>query len=323
MIMAYLWTVNVMMEHRNYPYLGMYNGKQNGIFVEYLHESRSANMHCHQYYELLIINRGSLRHVFRDGETLLIPGDVVMILPGMPHGYSLYGESSLYNCQFTVDYIDEAVKAILIQNKGTLLAEEQIVNPFVEHFENRENMYRGTLPEYAVNHGKSNVLHLSPQEHVFVKSILNQIMDSSDENDIHDRLCKQKYLEIILLELDKKLHEQHEILKSSSNANQQMMAEVLAKIEYDLTQPFDIQVTASQYCFSPNHFRKIFKDFTGVTPIQYINRLRIILACEEIEERHVDIKQAAEMVGIYDFSYFNRLFKKYIGCAPNKLRTRI
>jgi YesN/AraC family two-component response regulator len=47
------------------------------------------------------------------------------------------------------------------------------------------------------------------------------------------------------------------------------------------------------------------------------------LACEEIEEQHIDIKKAAETVGIYDLSYFNRLFKKYIGCAPNKFRTRI
>jgi AraC-like DNA-binding protein/mannose-6-phosphate isomerase-like protein (cupin superfamily) len=323
MMIEYMQAVNIMTDYQNYPYLNMYNGEQSGISVEYLHESRSANMHCHQYYELLIINRGSLRHVFRDVETLLIPGDVVMILPGMPHGYSLYGESSLYNCQFTIDHIDEAVKALLIKNEGTLLAEEGIPDTFAEHFEKRENMYRGTLPEYAVNNGKQNVLHLSPQEHVFVKAMLHQIMDSPDEEDIHSRLCKQKYLEIVLLELDKKLHEQHEILQSSSNANQQMMAEVLAKIEYDLTQPFDIQMTASQYCFSPNHFRKIFKDFTGVTPIQYINRLRIILACEEIEEQHIDIKKAAETVGIYDLSYFNRLFKKYIGCAPNKLRTRI
>lgn len=311
-----------MTGRQSYPYLNMYDGEECGISVECLHESRSANMHCHRYYELIIVNRGSLRHMFNDAETLLIPGDVVMVLPNMPHGYSLYGESSLYNCQFTLDQVDADVREALTRSEDGLLAAKRRAEPFVAHFENRENMYRGALPEYAVNSGKQHVIHLSPQEHVFLKSILKHILDGSGENTIHDKLCRQKYLEIIVLELDRKLHQQHEIMQSCSNTNQKMMAEVLSKIEYDLTRPFDINTVAARYCFSPNHFRKIFKDFTGLSPIQYINRLRIILACEEIEEQRMDVKKAAEYVGIYDLSYFNRLFKKFIGCAPNKLRTR-
>lgn len=56
-----------------------------------------------------------------------------------------------------------------------------------------------------------------------------------------------------------------------------------------------------------------------MSPIQYINRLRMIRACEGLESRRMSIKEAAEHVGIYDLNYFSRLFKKIIGCSPNKI----
>lgn len=45
----------------------------------------------------------------------------------------------------------------------------------------------------------------------------------------------------------------------------------------------------------------------------------MIRACEGLESRRMSIKEAAEHVGIYDLNYFSRLFKKIIGCSPNKI----
>lgn len=132
-------------------------------------------------------------------------------------------------------------------------------------------------------------------------------------------LLKQKYVEIILLELKKAIRHQNGKYIASSVGNQKIIAQILAEMESDLTRGFDIAETARRYAFSPNYLRKLFTDFTGLSPIQYLNRLRMIRACEYIEFQGMNPKQAAELVGIYDLNYFSRLFKRFIGCTPAKM----
>ena len=132
-------------------------------------------------------------------------------------------------------------------------------------------------------------------------------------------LLRRKYVEIILVEAQKAQHHQNRKYADCSAGSQRVIAEVLSDIENNLAEPFDIAEAAQKYAFSPNYLRKLFKDFTGVSPIQYINRLRMIRACEGLESRRMSIKEAAEYVGIYDLNYFSRLFKKIIGCSPNKI----
>ena len=90
-------------------------------------------------------------------------------------------------------------------------------------------------------------------------------------------------------------------------------------IEEHLDETLDFNAVAQKYAFSPTHFRKIFKDITGLSPASYINRLRILRACEYMQKDKMSIREAAEQVGIYDFNYFSRLFKKVMGCSPSRM----
>lgn len=95
-------------------YLDMFVTDGTGLAVERSCVAWSVAMHCHSYYELMVVGRGSCRHIFRGVETLLIPGDVVVIPSHEPHGYALKGEMSLYNCQFHPWRLDERVLADLV-----------------------------------------------------------------------------------------------------------------------------------------------------------------------------------------------------------------
>ena len=68
---------------------------------------------------------------------------------------------------------------------------------------------------------------------------------------------------------------------------------------------------------------RIFKEFTGTTPIRYVNRLRIEIACTEMAVRQRRVTEAALESGFNDLSYFSRTFRQYRGCSPTEYRRQL
>ncbi len=59
-----------------------------------------------------------------------------------------------------------------------------------------------------------------------------------------------------------------------------------------------------------------FKNETGYTFNDYLNRYRIQKAVDLLRENQYKIYEIAEMVGFSDYKYFIKVFKKYTGCSP-------
>ena len=68
---------------------------------------------------------------------------------------------------------------------------------------------------------------------------------------------------------------------------------------------------------------RFFKEFSGYTPTDYVNRMRVERAVSEMTVGGKSITDAAFDSGFNELSYFSRIFKKYIGTTPRDfLRTR-
>lgn len=310
------------MGEQEYPYLKMFCCDESGVSVERWNDSWSVDMHRHEYCELMIVNRGSCRHAFHGIETLLIPGDAILIPAHEAHGYALSGEISLYNCQFVPEQLDEEVIRRL-NTEGMLNSSDSQgarESAFWDHLvRDREAMHAEALPSYEFSSSKQGVIHLTPSELTFLLSLLEHMLEAQQTEQEDSALRKRKYAELILLEVRKAINNQNQKYTDCSTGNQKIIAAVLTEIENNLTEPFDIAETAKRYAFSPNYLRKLFKDFTGLAPVQYLNRLRMIRACEYLEQHTMSIKEVAEYVGIYDLNYFSRLLKKAIGCSPTQI----
>ena len=66
-----------------------------------------------------------------------------------------------------------------------------------------------------------------------------------------------------------------------------------------------------------SHFRKLFKEVSGMPPVKYVNRVRILRSLELLQTTRKSIAEIAAAVGIHDQNYYARLFKKMIGCSPS------
>ena len=103
----------------------------------------------------------------------------------------------------------------------------------------------------------------------------------------------------------------------------------------DLTAPFravidkmkrgldkEIKVASlAELCFmEETYFIKKFKRALGDTPITYLNKLRIYEAMRLLTEGELSLSDIAHKVGIYDSSYFSKLFKAYTTLTPGEYR---
>lgn len=73
----------------------------------------------------------------------------------------------------------------------------------------------------------------------------------------------------------------------------------------------------SEQCgMSGTYLNVKFKNETGYTFNDYLNRYRIQKAVDLLRENQYKIYEIADRVGFYDYKYFIKVFKKYIGCSP-------
>ena len=73
-------------------------------------------------------------------------------------------------------------------------------------------------------------------------------------------------------------------------------------------------------CMSYSKFRKIFKEYTGFAPAQYIQEIRINMAKEMLTNTSKSIKEIAFELGYENKDYFFTVFKKLTGSTPISYR---
>ena len=81
-----------------------------------------------------------------------------------------------------------------------------------------------------------------------------------------------------------------------------------------------IEQYAEMANLSPGRFMHIFTDMTGVSPKQYLLRIKFERAIELLSDTNLSVAQIAELVGISDSNYFSRIFKKHTGHSPGFYR---
>lgn len=98
------------------------------------------------------------------------------------------------------------------------------------------------------------------------------------------------------------------------------VVEAFTYIHENVCKKITVAMIAEKIKISEAYLCKIFKEETGDTIINYLNKLKMNKAYEFLKNSDLYIKEISMMVGIEDQFYFNRLFKKYYGISPKEVR---
>ena len=118
----------------------------------------------------------------------------------------------------------------------------------------------------------------------------------------------------------------HEILELLSagthfSNNSNGYAEAAKQIlDASYTQSIEIQQISNALHIDRRYLSRLFREAYGITPKQYLTKLRLNQAQTFISQGY-SISQAAEMAGFSDLSNFHKQYKAGYGLAPKESRT--
>ena len=259
--------------------------------VDSEHPQYLMPLHWHRDWEFIRVLSGEFRAHLNNEEIRAVAGDLLIVSGGTLH----HGEpiDCVYECVvFDPDMLRKRHNDACADYLRPLLTGEAVIT---------------RLP-------------LSDGEQL--KRTFDRLFDTLREQPPYYELTVQG----LLFELFGQLYA-HGLLTADKSRRLNHRSEVIISliewIDAHYAENITLQRLAEIAGMNEKYLCRMIKEFTGTTPIRYLNRLRIEIACTEMAMRHRRVTEAAFESGFNDLSYFSRTFKQYRGCSPTDFRRQL
>ncbi|NLB40867.1 MAG: AraC family transcriptional regulator [Clostridiales bacterium] len=257
------------------------------------HNTDSPNInHTHSFYEFVYIDRGFSTHFFNQTTTLLTPGDVFGMRPGDIHGYVYPKNTILYNCLFNLEALGSDMEEIT-----KLPALQQILDT-------------DSSPVWQR-------IRLGPAVRKDAVSYLERMRLECEHHQLGWEIKLKGLLMEFLVLFSRSFHEQCNKTEAGEYRYTQYMYKALEYIEEYYTESILVEEIAAFIGLSTDYFSRMFKQYTGLTPVEYIRYVRLAKAAELLQQPDISIADVATKVGFEDQGYFSRQFKQVMGVSPS------
>lgn len=194
--------------------------------------------------------------------------------------------------------------------EGTLASLRVLLDKMAQTYRHDVNMFKSeavelviTISRQVLDSGANAALILSENAH-FIQDLYVTIR--------YDKFV-QKVCEYVRLLMK---HMEPNCLMAASP----VIHKAARYLKGNLHRKITLEEIAQYCCVSVYHLSHLFKRETGMSPIDFLNRLRVEKAAYYLEATDCTIQQIASFVGFLDANYFTRAFKKYVKCTPSAYR---
>ncbi len=116
----------------------------------------------------------------------------------------------------------------------------------------------------------------------------------------------------------------YDLYRENLNNNSSESIDGIDKLISKLSTSSDLWWTVvemAEYChLSENHFRRLFKERTGMGPKHYSDCLKMQIASEKLLSSPVALDNIAHQLGYIDRFHFSKVFKRIKGISPDQFR---
>ncbi len=95
---------------------------------------------------------------------------------------------------------------------------------------------------------------------------------------------------------------------------------VLERLHADPAENWSLAALASESGFSRNHFIRMFRESTGLTPHRYLLQLRVEKAKGMLKDRRMRLIEIAASCGFANEAHLSRVFRALFGLNPSEYR---
>lgn len=249
------------------------------------------------FTRLYYVTKGRARIVFPDRSLELIPDHLYLIPSFMLHSYECNGKFEHYYIHIYED----------VQSNSSFL--EDYIFP-TEVFASDIDLY--LCRRLCEINPTMKLQQSNPASYDNSLNLIHNIVRNK-QRELCDRVESRGILYQLMARFLKNAH-------PKSVVDDDRILKSLVYIRKNIHCDIKIEELANLVCTSKDHFIRLFKKGTGITPVQYINKKKIEKAQLLLITEELPIKEIAFMLSYEDHSYFNRLFRKMVGMSPLEYR---
>jgi|SRR6218665_341477 len=261
--------------------LGKYN---------YTRAEKNLADHAHEnMIEICYLNKGSQRFHVNKKPYLIKGGEVFINFPGELHGTGEYPEEKglLYWMLIRTGNKKENHGKGKLDGLGCLCAE--LIKKNIRHFKGVNELPHLLEKIFAAFQKGKNLTMKRIQVSILVQTFLLKLLECID--------------------------------KGNFNAPHERFEKVLRYIDQHITCAIPIAALADEMSLSESRFKSLFKELTGFTPGDYVQRKRVDLALERMKENPaISLTDLAYELNFSSPQYFSHVIKKYTGIPPHALK---
>ena len=150
-------------------------------------------------------------------------------------------------------------------------------------------------------------------------SIIHLHEEKTDDTDL---LAAQQIVHILTAICTKPETQSTDARSASVSALDDKLKNIIRYLDDHYTENISLDQLAEHFFISKYYLSREFKKEFGTTIIQYVLTKKITNAKELLRYSSSSIEEIAQLCGIDDASYFNKVFKKLEGCTASEYRRR-
>jgi two-component system, response regulator YesN len=114
-----------------------------------------------------------------------------------------------------------------------------------------------------------------------------------------------------------------DIIRADNSFAKNVVANIESYLKAHFSEQVSISEIAATFNLEPSYLSRMFKNHTGISPMEYLTKLRIEKAKELIlSDPNIMLKDIMEIVGYNNQYYFSKIFKTVMGITPSEYRNR-
>jgi AraC family transcriptional regulator, L-rhamnose operon transcriptional activator RhaR len=266
----------------------------------YLHRWDSP-VHTHSFVEIAFAVGGAATHHSLAGRREMRPGDVVLLRPGVWHGYEDCQHFEVYNCCFSSELLR---RELSWTREDPLLGFLLWAGPY-------SSPGRGVL-----------TISLPPSVlgdclvHLDALAALRHRPLALHRPDIVGRLA------LLFGQLGQAVAQVRDTLPGAAGVAHPAVVRAIRLLEADLARGWTLTGLADELHLVPGYLVRLFNDATGLPPMAYLAQLRAEHAALLLLHSDEPVTSIGRAVGWPDQSGFARRFKAHYGLSATGYRKR-
>ena len=264
----------------------------------YLHEGMHP-VHTHSFVEVAVVTGGAGAHVSLAGRQDLAIGDVLLLRPGVWHGYEDCSRLDLYNCWFSTELLQ---RELAWTRTDPLLGYLLWTGPYADR---RRGVLSTHLDADALAECAS---HLDALDRLHTQPV------SLHRGDIIGRLA------LVLSCLARAAASNGDA--AGPSRTHPAVVDAMREMEARPAHQWTLTELAAGLHLAPGYLIRLFKSATGLPPMAFLSRHRVEVAAARLLHTDEPISRIGESVGWPDQNYFARRFRAHYGLSASAYRAR-